>query len=110
MIQIPIFPIYSIVGSFKKDLPFYRWNIKALKLFRQVVAELVPEPGSPPLGQRFAVIYGQETVASLEKAWGQLGQRSQAAHWEWMVSLTELPTRPCEKSSLLWATRAGSPF
>lgn len=47
MIQIPIFPIYSIVGSFRKDLPFYRWRIKALKLFRQVVAELVPEPGLP---------------------------------------------------------------
>lgn len=62
------------------------------------MAELVPEPGSPPLDQSFVVIYGPETVAYLEKAWDQLGQGSQAAGWEWMVSLTELPTRPCENS------------
>lgn len=56
----------------------------------------------PFLDQRFLVIYGQEDVDYVEKAWNLLGRRGWAACWEWMVSpQCCLESMSCESSSRL---------
>lgn len=72
MVQIPTFTSITLLDppggrQGRSDQPSTDGETKALKLPRQVVVELVPDPGSPLLDQSFVAIYGQGTVAYTEK-------------------------------------------